>query len=347
MTCLNVSVRHSRYQAMIGVGGIGSGSFFALHGDHTLGREESRSGHFLNRRDYCKLHIVSHYVQTLLGPAFVTIPVGKVGNDEVGKKLCEEMKMAGLDISHVKFSENAQTLFGICLIYPDGSGCNLTIDNSACAQVSASFVATAKPEFMRFTGRGIALAAPEVPMEARIQLLELATKYKFLRVASFVSAEVEEVIDSGILRSIDLLAVNLDEAASVVRRSMEGERPESIVYAAVEAIQRINRQIQLSITAGINGSWSWDGTSLVHVPAFRTQVVSTAGAGDAHLSGMLAGLTAGLSIAHAQQLATLVAALSITSPHTINKEINRESLSAFAAETQAPLCDAVKSLLDE
>ena len=43
--------------------------FFALDGNHTLGREESRSGHFLDRRDYCKLHIVSHYVCRLLGPA--------------------------------------------------------------------------------------------------------------------------------------------------------------------------------------------------------------------------------------------------------------------------------------
>ena len=57
----------TRYRALIGTGGIGSGMFFALDGNHTLGREESRSGHFLDRRDYCKLHIVSHYVRRLLG----------------------------------------------------------------------------------------------------------------------------------------------------------------------------------------------------------------------------------------------------------------------------------------
>jgi hypothetical protein len=46
---------------MLGVGGIGSGTFFLLNGEHSLGREESRSGHFIDRRDYCKLHIISHY----------------------------------------------------------------------------------------------------------------------------------------------------------------------------------------------------------------------------------------------------------------------------------------------
>ncbi|HEX6907174.1 MAG TPA: hypothetical protein VF154_11240, partial [Terriglobales bacterium] len=47
------------YRRLIGIGGIGSGIFFALDGEHTLGREESRLGKLLEVRDYCKLHIIS------------------------------------------------------------------------------------------------------------------------------------------------------------------------------------------------------------------------------------------------------------------------------------------------
>lgn len=65
---------------MIGTGGIGSGMFFALQGNHTLGREESRAGVFLDRRDYCKLHIISHYVKVLLGPEFNVILAGLVAS---------------------------------------------------------------------------------------------------------------------------------------------------------------------------------------------------------------------------------------------------------------------------
>lgn len=61
---LKLDIASASYQAMIGTGGIGSGVFFALDGDHTLGREESRSGRFLDKRDYCKLHIISHYVKS-------------------------------------------------------------------------------------------------------------------------------------------------------------------------------------------------------------------------------------------------------------------------------------------
>ncbi|NIN09663.1 MAG: carbohydrate kinase family protein, partial [Planctomycetales bacterium] len=63
----------------------------------------------------------------------------------------------------------------------------MTTDDSACARVDAAFVARAEPEFERYAGRGVALAAPEVPLEARQRLLELGTEYGFWRVASFVA----------------------------------------------------------------------------------------------------------------------------------------------------------------
>ena len=105
--------------------------------------------------------------------------------------------------------------------------------------------------------------------------------------------------------------------------------------------------MSVSITAGKNGSWSWDGESLAHVPVFPAQVVNTAGAGDAHLSGVIAGLVAGLAMVQAQELGTLVAALSVTSPHTIAPEIERRSLRAFAARSHAPLSGAVRALLED
>lgn len=57
----------SSFRALLGVGGIGTGSFFALEGNHTLARNESRPGRLLDIRDYCKLHIVAHYIARFLG----------------------------------------------------------------------------------------------------------------------------------------------------------------------------------------------------------------------------------------------------------------------------------------
>ena len=66
MRVLRIDER-SPYQQLIGVGGLGTGIFFALEGNHTLGRNESRPGQLLDVRDYCKLHIVIHYIAKLLG----------------------------------------------------------------------------------------------------------------------------------------------------------------------------------------------------------------------------------------------------------------------------------------
>ena len=141
---LDVNPLHSRYCALIGTGGIGSGLFFALDGNHTLGREESRSGHFLDRRDYCKLHIVSHYVRRLLGASFPVIPLGMVGAD---KRASGSGRDGGgrADVRYVGRAEGRGTLYALCLIYPDGSGGNVTENDSACAAVDAGWIARGEP----------------------------------------------------------------------------------------------------------------------------------------------------------------------------------------------------------
>lgn len=346
MVPLRVNSRNWNYQAMIGVGGIGAGQFFALKGNRTLGREESRAGHFLSGRDYCKLHIISHYVKTLLGPEFATILVGKVGDDEIGHKLLDEMEQTGLDTRYIQTCPNTQTLYSICFIYPDCTGGNLTTDDSACTKVDVLCVAQAEHEFIQFERRGVVLAAPEVPIAAREKLLQLGTKYHFFRAASFISAEMQPIIEAGLIGQIDLLAINVDEAAAAVGIDSGNTTPESIVAAAVKMLSEINPSLNISITAGHQGSWSWDGKSVFHVPSFPAEAVSTAGAGDAHLAGMIAGISVGLTLHQAQELGSLVAALSVTSPHTIHPKIDRESLQAFSISLPIQLSPEVRYLIE-
>ena len=80
------------------------------------------------------------------------------------------------------------------------------------------------------------------------------------------------------------------------------------------------------MTAGARGSWCWDGTALTHLPVLPVRVEGTAGAGDAHLAGIIAGLAAGLPLRDAHQLGVLTAAVAVQSPHTINFELDREAL---------------------
>ncbi len=336
-------------RAMLGVGGIGSGSFFLLNGEHSLGREESRSGHFIDRRDYCKLHIISHYVKVLLGEDIAVLPIGKVGDDEVGQSLIKEMAAAGLDMRYIQSMPGTQTLYSFCFLYPDGSGGNLTTDNSACDLVEAVDVTHAEADFAAYRSHGIALAAPEVPLAARQKLLQMGSKYGFRRVAAFTSAEIVPAIEMGLLAEIDLLGLNRDEAAAAAGiRSQAGDGPpQPVVDAALDALREINPKLQVTITAGGWGSWSWDGENIIHMPAFPTEVVSTAGAGDAFLAGVIAGQGAGLNLREAQELGMLVAAHSVTSPHTIDPRISRKSLSLFATQAKLALSARVNQFLTD
>ena len=316
-----------RYDLVVGTGGIGSGIFLALEGNRTLGREESRPADLLDQRDYCKLHIVCHYVRRLLGPDVPVVPIGKVGADDAGRAVLEEMRATGLDTGLVTTSARP-TLFAVCFLYPDGDGGNLSTSRSASADVGPADVQRAAAHFAAHPGRGVALALPEVPLEARQALLQLATDHGWLRVAGVVPDELQAVRGSGLLAQVDLLALNIEEAATLGGTSAD-QPPAEVV------------------TAGARGSWTWDGRELVHAPAADPggAVVSTAGAGDAHLSGVVVGLVAGLDLATANAFAAIVSGLKVRSAHTINPDIDPKAVVDTAARRGLALPSALLDVI--
>jgi ribokinase len=254
------------------------------------------------------------------------------------------MNAAGLDLSRVQVLPDEQTLYAICLVYPDGSGGNLTVDDSACARVDAALIESAEPDFVAFSGEGIALALPEVSLAARAALLRLGERRGFYTVASFTTEEIASGEAGPLLDKVDLVALNVDEAAALAGVPASGD-PAGIAMAAVAVLRARRAGIQASLTAGSKGSWVWDGEELSHIPALEVELVSTAGAGDAHLAGILAGLAAGLSLNEAHELGVLVAGLSVTSPHTIHRGIDRKSLAELVRHVGFECSVAVSMLI--
>lgn len=333
------------YRRLVGVGGIGSGIFFALEGDHALGRNESRAGRLLDVRDYCKLHIVAHYPAVLLGARpegrpFHVLPLGMIGEDESGRRLLAEMGAAGMDGRLVQAVPGHPTLLSVCFQYPDGSGGNVTTSNSAAAQLAPADVERARPWLDRQT---IALALPEAPLAARLRLLALATEHGALRVASFATAELAEVGDSGLLAQVDLLALNEDEAAALAGAPFAPE--DAFLERCARAARAVQPALRLVVTAGACGAFACQGSGFKHVPALPLPVASTAGAGDALLGGALAGLATGLPFHEAVQLGSLAAAFKLSSAHTIPPGLSTRALATLARERRVPLGDALAAAL--
>jgi sugar/nucleoside kinase (ribokinase family) len=352
---------------LIGVGGIGTGLFFALEGDHTLGRNESRPGRLLGVRDFCKLHIISHYVAVLLGAdpsgePFLVLPIGRVGCDDAGRRMLEEMARAGMDVRFVDECPDLPTTLSICFQYPDGSGGNITTSHAAASSLNSRDLGRAFAFAERQGRRWVALAAPEVPLPVRAEFLRAASGLRAFRVAAFASAEVHEAVRCGFIEMLDLIALNQDEAATAGGVPLDPKDPAPFLARCGEVLRGINPRIRVVVTAGPLGAFALDGDSWSHCPAPDVPVASTAGAGDALLGGLLAGLAAGLPltgprrspgsfrdqpIGSALDLAVLLASYTVMSPHTIHPEADLDHLAAFAETLGVRLDRRVERALTE
>ncbi|TFH28271.1 MAG: hypothetical protein E4H10_01000 [Bacteroidia bacterium] len=117
--------------------------------------------------------------------------------------------------------------------------------------------------------------------------------------------------------------------------------------SAVQKLQIHNQSILVTITAGNQGSWCWDGHHLTRFPAIKAYAINTAGAGDAFFSGILCGLAVGLHLFDAQQLASLLSGLSVSSPHTIHKGIERNSMQQFMLAPDQDFSEVIRRLLKD
>lgn len=359
-----LKIENLAYNHIIGTGGIGSGMFFSMEDNHTLGRNESRLAKLEPFKDYCKQHIILHYVSVLTGAGksspFHILPIGKVGNDEIGQQLIKMMRNAGMQTENIEACKDLSTLFSVCYQYPDHSGGNITTANSASSQVKPTDITKFFTMYSLRGQSGIALAVPEVPIETRVTLLEKGKKHKLLNVASVLSSEVAEFNKLKGFELTDVLAINIDEAQMIA--GIEGDQPESklVIEKCTKKLSHINKKMIVLITDGSKGAYCFQDGKLEFTPSLKTEVISTAGAGDAFLAGVIVGLCSNLpiqrgyaietlqtsTITTAVELGTLLASYSVTSADTIHMRANAESLSEYAKQNELKLGSDFQKLFD-
>jgi len=322
---------------IIGIGGIGKGFMFAFSDNTPLGRNESRMAALLPVRDYCKLHIVFHYLGVLLSPEVRVIPVGLVGDDADGRALLKQMRDAGLETDRVFVSPDKPTMLSACFQYPDKCGGNITASNSACEDVTAAFL---KPvlEELKLNEEDCVVALPEVPLEAGLYLLKKGREAGALTAACCNPDEMEAFSEGGGPALTDLLALNQEEAARLA--NMESVNTASDALKAESVIRQMAPGITLWLTLGAEGALLANQAGWSFYPSLKNlRVANTGGAGDASLAGLLAGMAKGLPLREsagappdglparsAGELATLCAGMSVECGDSIDESINWNSL---------------------
>jgi sugar/nucleoside kinase (ribokinase family) len=300
---------------VFGAGGIGTGIFFHLHEDRTLTRDESRPGRLMDYKDYCKGHIILHYVSVLTQNIEV-YAIGMLGRDSQGEALRAEMQSAGIDTRFVEVTDEARTMFSVCYQYPDGSGGNITTSNSASGLVSPAFIDRCTDGIDE---NSLVLAAPEVPLASRIRLLEIAKERKAFTVSSFLAEEAAIFEEAGGFALSDLISIN--EAEAVAAGGIE---------EITRKISLVNPALKLIVTAGRKGSYLLENGDISHIAAIPAEIKSTAGAGDAFLGGTIAGLVSNMSFFQAASHGAAAAYFAVTDENTIAKGLTREKMEGLA-----------------
>jgi sugar/nucleoside kinase (ribokinase family) len=308
-------------------------------------------GKVVDARDYCKLHIVEHYIAVLLGStqnvdAFKVFAVGNVGADAAGATLIREMADVGIDIRYVRVEPECRTMFSAVFLYPDKSGGNITASNSAASKLSSDQLAACRHPLAKAGAGGVALCLPEVPLDKREEFLRMATECGSYRVASFTSEEMKPACELKLLARVDLLALNREEAIEFAGGNLREASEDHLLDACSRMALSVNPTMKILVSAGAAGAYVFDCGHWSKHKAVPMEAISTAGAGDALLAGTIAGLAAGMplaevkdvvasgekSIGSAIDLGLALAAFSVTSPHTIHPEVTLESLLSFAEE---------------
>ena len=324
-------MKNLSYDYVVGTGGIGCGVFFRFDDNMTLGRNESRLAELMDTKDFCKLHIILHYIAVYMEKKIPVYAIGRVGNDSNGKEVLALMKQYGIECSYVSLDPTAKTMYSVCFVYPDSDGGNITSQNSAsgnlCVHDVETFFENKAPK-----GRGLVLAAPEVPVETRYTLLKKGREKRCFNVASFASEEMQKCVESKIFKEIDLLAINEHEMEALVDIFSIKKESDNHFQECYEYLKQYNPEIQLIITQGGEGAYLFSNGYQERVPAIWKPVRSTAGAGDCFLATVISGLIYGIPLLEDGEkvglggLAALAASIKVTCKDTIDFSLSRKRL---------------------
>ncbi len=218
--------------------------------------------------------------------------VGMVGNDMFGEFLKGRLRDAGVDVSGLKVSDEAQTSASVLMIDPgtgERSFFHCVGANGVLSESDINYDAVDKCDMVFVTGSFIMDTFDGEETMKFLKRCKEMGKTTFLDVCWDASGRWGELLDMS-LPYIDFFMPSIDEAVCIAKE----EEPESIadVFQSKGAKNVI-------IKLGSKGSYlRKDGESkgTVYPPFYIENPVDTTGAGDSFCSGFLAAYAMGKSL---------------------------------------------------
>jgi len=216
--------------------------------------------------------------------------VGRVGDDDAGRRLRGGLAAEGVDVAHVRVDPEAPT--GMALIAVDAAGENtIVVSPGANARVGVADVEAARDVL---ASAAVTLVQHEVPEAA---------------VAAAIAAAGGKVVLNPaparpLVAPVDVLIPNRGELEALAGRAGD----------PVELARELEAARAVVVTLGAEGAVVVEGERVERIPAPTVEAVDTTGAGDAFCGALAQALDSGAELVDAARWAARAAAASVTRP---------------------------------
>jgi ribokinase len=251
--------------------------------------------------------------------------VGRVGNDDFGKRLLSHLRDAAVDTEHVYTDSEAGSGMSVAIIDAEGdygavivSGANLRLSNKDLEEarqvIRNAQVLVLQNEVLESTN----VAAAQLAKNDRIRVI--------------LNAAPARPLGPELSAHIDVLVVNAVEAEMICGVAVTS------LPAATEAAVLLSEQVaNVVVTAGGLGlAVAERGNTPYAEPAHSVKLVDTHGAGDAFIGALAARLAGGVSVAEAVRFANAAAALFVSTPADQKKTVTSDQVIRFLSERHQP-----------
>lgn len=233
------------------------------------------------------------------------VAVGAAGDDEMGNVLLGIMNRYGIDTSYMKRKKGVQTSGTMLPIRPNGERPALHVMGT-----NATFCFEDVPQDVvrnaDFVHIGGFYLMPKFDGEDTVKTLKVAREGKAITTMDILGIKQDNMAEKilPVMPYLDYFMPNLEEAQMITGLTDLDELCDFFLNAGAKHVV---------LKMGARGSLIKDKAGLrLRIPAFKVAVVDTTGCGDAWTGGFIAGLSRGMTIEEAAQLASACGSLVAT-----------------------------------
>ncbi|MDU1412267.1 MAG: ribokinase [Clostridium sp.] len=228
--------------------------------------------------------------------------LGLVGDDEIGDKLINNLKLVNVDVSRIEKSENINS--GLALINVNSKGNNsIVVLPGANGRCDIKYI---EKNIDIIEKSDIVLLQMEIPIETVEYVITVSKNLKKQVILN--PAPAPDSLSDEVLSNIDILTPNETELEKISGKNVK------TVEDAIEASKSLlNRGVKNIIaTLGEKGALLVNKDEVKEFKALKVDAVDTTAAGDSFNGAMAVYLSEGHTISEAIEFANKVSSIAVT-----------------------------------